>query len=50
MREMIWNVSPWDPVSFVAVAAVLMVVGLQATLWPALRATRVNPVSALRKE
>ncbi len=50
MREMIWNVSPWDPVSFVAVAALLMVVGLQATLWPALRATRVNPVSALRKE
>ena len=50
MREMIWNVSPWDPVSFAAVAALLMVVGLQATLWPALRATRVNPVSALRKE
>ncbi len=50
MREMIWNVSPWDPVSFAAVAAVLLVVGVQATLWPALRATRVNPVSALRKE
>ena len=50
MRELIWNVSPWDPVSFVAVAAVLMVVGLQATLWPALRATRVNPVAALRKQ
>ena len=50
MRQMIWNVSPWDPVSFVAVAVVLMVVGLQATLWPALRATRVSPVAALRKE
>ena len=50
MREIIWNVSPWDPVSFVAVAAVLMVVGPQATLWPALRATRVNPVAALRRD
>jgi len=50
MREMIGNVSPWDPVSFIAVAVVLMVVGLQATLWPALRATRVSPVAALRKE
>ncbi len=50
MREMIWNVSPWDPVSFAAVAAVLLVVGVQATLWPALRATRVNPVAALRKD
>jgi ABC-type antimicrobial peptide transport system permease subunit len=50
MRELIWNVSPWDPLSFAAVAGVLMVVGLQATLWPALRATRVNPVAALRKQ
>ena len=50
MREVIGNVSPWDPVSFIAVAVVLMVVGLQATLWPALRATRVSPVAALRKE
>ena len=50
MSELIWNVSPWDPVSFVAVSAILLLVGLQATLWPALRATRVNPVTALRKE
>ena len=50
MREMIWSVSPWDPASFVVVAAVLLVVGLQATVWPALRATRVNPVAALRRE
>jgi putative ABC transport system permease protein len=50
MRELIWSVSPWDPVSFVAVSAILLLVGLQATLWPALRATRVNPVTALRKE
>jgi predicted permease len=50
MRELIWGVSPWDPLSFAAVAAVLLVVGLQATLWPALRATRVNPVAALRKD
>jgi ABC-type antimicrobial peptide transport system permease subunit len=50
MQELIWNVSPWDPVSFAAVAALLLVVGLQATLWPALRATRVNPVAALRRQ
>ena len=50
MQELIWSVAPWDPLSFAAVAAILLVVGLQATLWPALKATRVNPVTALRKE
>ena len=50
MREMIWSVSPWDPISFAAVAAVLLLVGLQAAVWPALRATRVSPVTALRNE
>ena len=50
LGELIWQVSPWDPLSFAAVSAVLLLVGLQATLWPALRATRVNPVTALRKE
>ena len=50
MRELIWSVSPWDPCPFAAVAALLLVVGLQATLWPALRATRVNPVAALRRD
>lgn len=50
LRELIWNVSPWDPLSFAAVAALLVVVGLLATLWPALRVTRVSPVAALRQE
>jgi putative ABC transport system permease protein len=50
MRGLIWNVSPWDPLSFAAVAALLLVVGVQATVWPALRATRVNPVAALRRD
>lgn len=39
-----------DRIVSMVVAAVLMVVGLQATLWPALRVTRVNPVAALRKQ
>jgi putative ABC transport system permease protein len=50
MRELVWNISPWDPLSFLAVAAVLVLVGLQACLWPAVRATRIDPAIALRRE
>jgi putative ABC transport system permease protein len=50
LRQLIWNVSPFDPLSFAVVSAVLVVVGIQACLRPALRASRVDPVSALRYE
>jgi putative ABC transport system permease protein len=44
------GVSPHDPVAFVGVIAVLLVVGLQACLWPARRAARIDPLVALRDE
>jgi len=50
LSEQIWNVSPFDPISFAAMSAVLLFVGLQACFWPARRAARVNPVTALRYE
>jgi putative ABC transport system permease protein len=50
LREQIWNVSPFDPLSFTLVSIVLLVVGIQACLWPALRAARIDPVIALRLE
>jgi putative ABC transport system permease protein len=46
----IWNVSPFDPISFSAVALILLVAGLQACLWPARRAARIEPMEALRCE
>jgi putative ABC transport system permease protein len=50
LRQLVWSVSPVDPLSFAVVALVLLTAGLQACLWPALRATCVDPVSALRHE
>jgi ABC-type antimicrobial peptide transport system permease subunit len=50
LQQMIWKVSPFDPLSFAVVAGVLLMVGLQACLWPAFRAARVDPVSVLRSE
>jgi ABC-type antimicrobial peptide transport system permease subunit len=46
----IWNIPAFDPLAFGIVAAILLIAGLQACLWPALRAGRVDPLTALRQE
>ena len=46
----IWHVSPFDPLSFCLTSVVLLFVGLQACYWPARRAARVDPITALRHE
>lgn len=50
LSRQLWSVSPFDPVSFAVVSTVLSIVGLQACFWPARRAARVDPVTALRVE
>jgi putative ABC transport system permease protein len=48
--SMLFGVAPSDPVSLIAVAAALLVLSALAGLVPALRATRVDPIVALRHE
>ena len=50
MSSMVFGVSTHDPVTFCGVAALLTLVALMACLVPAQRATRIDPVVALRYE
>jgi ABC-type antimicrobial peptide transport system permease subunit len=50
MKSLLFDVRPSDPATFLFVAALLGAVGALAASLPALRATRVDPVVALRAE
>ena len=50
MSKLLFGVHPRDPLTFVVIPLLLMAVALTASYIPALRATRLDPVAALRSE
>jgi predicted permease len=50
LAKLLFEITPTDPVTFSTVAVIIMVVALAAAALPALRATRVDPVVALRHD
>jgi ABC-type antimicrobial peptide transport system permease subunit len=50
IQGMLYGIAPADPVTYLVTAGVILGVGLLASLWPASRASRVDPMIAMRAE
>ncbi len=50
LAPLLFQTSPRDPVVFLAVAATLLVAAVTAIILPARRATRVDPLEALKAD
>jgi predicted permease len=50
LRSMLYGTQPLDPAAFASAAAMLMAVAVLACLIPAWRASRIDPIQALRTE
>jgi len=50
LQSMLFGVAPADPLTFAAVAAMLLLSGIAASAIPALRAARTDPMTVMRAE
>jgi len=50
VSSLVFGITPHDTLTFVAVSIVVVIVGVVASLLPAYRATRVDPLRTLRAE
>jgi len=50
MTSLLYGVSPTDPVTYAAVAGLMLAIAVVASAVPAWRATRVDPIRTLKAE
>ena len=50
LERVLYGVKPSDPLTFAIVFAIMLSIGAAATFLPARRATRIDPIQALRQE
>jgi macrolide transport system ATP-binding/permease protein len=48
LSSLLYDLKPWDPMTLVSSAGILLAVAGVAAFWPAFRASRVDPTVALR--
>jgi ABC-type lipoprotein release transport system permease subunit len=50
LRDMLYGINPFDPLTFAAMTLLLMCISLIACFLPARRATKLDPMNVLRSE
>ena len=48
--DLLYGITPWDPSALTGATLGLLVIGIAASWWPALRATSISPTVALRED
>ena len=50
LQRLVYQISPHDPLTLISILGLILLVAIASSLIPARRATRIDPMAALRRE